>query len=197
MQEEQDLKLRLITQTQGVESSFKNLLSEVQKEWQTASAEIASLETLAREKMRTQNGQQYLSGNELSWPTPERYITCGFREPGYPYASWIGEHNAIDIRASQGTPIKAAGPGYIARAKDNGMGYNYIMIIHNEELSTVYGHVSKINVSQDEYVTRGQVIGLSGGMPGTPGAGSFSTGSHLHFEVRANGIPVNPMNYLN
>lgn len=196
--EEEALKERLVVQTQGAEEKFQNLLSQVQAEWQAASNEIASLENLAREKMRQQGeaGQALLTGNDLSWPTPGRYITCPFHDPDYPYRSWIGEHSAIDIRAAQGTPIRAAGPGYVARAKDNGMGYSYIMIIHNDELSTVYGHVSQINVVQDSYVTRGQVIGLSGGMPGTPGAGSFSTGPHLHFEVRSNGIPVNPMNYL-
>jgi murein DD-endopeptidase MepM/ murein hydrolase activator NlpD len=70
------------------------------------------------------------------------------------------------------------------------------MIVHADGLATVYGHISKPLVAEEQYVTKGQNIALSGGMPGTAGAGNLTSGPHLHFEVRLNGIPVDPLNYM-
>ena len=66
---------------------------------------------------------------------------------------------------------------------------NYTCIQHTASLSTCYGHQSKIMVTVGQTVTKGQVIGLEGST-------GFSTGPHLHFEVRINGAVTNPMNYL-
>jgi murein DD-endopeptidase MepM/ murein hydrolase activator NlpD len=101
----------------------------------------------------------------------------------------------MDLAGPQGTAIETAAPGYVARVyKGQDYGY-YVMIIHANGFATLYAHMSRIDVEVDQYVGRGQVIGLTGGRPGTSGAG-FSTGPHLHFEVRLNGIPVNPLAYL-
>lgn len=192
----------LLEQTRGAEWKFQSLLAEVITEQQKIEDEINSLEEVARAKIAQEKERQAeLMEKEgilvLSWPVPLEKITSPFRDPEYPFRHLIGEHSGIDLRAAQGTLVRAPASGYVARAKRGGVGeYSYVMIIHNNSFSTVYGHLSSIQVEENQYIKRGEVIGLSGGMPGTPGAGMFCTGPHLHFEVRRDGIPVNPEEYL-
>lgn len=193
---QKDSKTFLIDETRSSEVEYQRLLAKAKREQDSANSDIVSLEKTIRQKMSQQNGSQpAVSFNGLIWPVPSHRVTALFHDPGYPFR-YIFEHPAIDIATPQGTPIKAAASGYVGRAKDGGMGYSYIMIVHGDGLATVYGHVSRIYVKDNEYVTQGQVIGLSGATPGTPGAGPFTTGPHLHLEVRLNGIPVNPLEYL-
>jgi murein DD-endopeptidase MepM/ murein hydrolase activator NlpD len=200
---EQKAKKQILTETRGAEWRFQSLLAEAISEQKQAEKEIAEAEKLIRQKLAEQKEREMLEKLEegegpmiFSWPVPQDTITCYFHDPEYPFRKWLGEHSGIDIRSEQGTDVRAAAAGYVAKAKDGGFGYSYIMLIHNNGFATVYGHLSKIFVEEETYVRRGQVIGKSGGMPGTPGAGRFSTGPHLHFEVRLNGIPVNPLDYL-
>ncbi len=196
MESEKNSKVFILEQVRSSEKEYQRLLAQAKKEQQEAAAEIASMEKIVRAKLAKLQGKK-LEFNDTGfiWPVPSHVITTYFHDPDYPFR-YIFEHPGIDIRAAQGTPIKAAASGYVARAKDAGYGYSYIMIIHGDGLSTVYGHVSKIFVKEDEYVVQGQTIGLSGGLPGTPGAGRLTTGPHLHFEIRKNGIPVDPLEYL-
>ncbi len=186
----------LLGQTKTNETKFASLLDQANLEQQQASADISNLERQARNELEGEGIDLNQEIATLMWPvSPTKGISAYFHDPTYIFRRYF-EHPAIDIPASQGTPIRAAASGYVARAKDAGFGYSYIMLVHNEELSTVYGHVSRIDVREDSYVVRGQQIGLVGGTPGTPGAGNLTTGPHLHFEVRSNGIPVNPLDYL-
>lgn len=135
------------------------------------------------------------SNNALAWPVTGR-VNYDFHDRQYPFRD-VAEHEGIDIEADQGTAIRSAGAGTISGIYDGGsQDYSYIVVNHGNGISTLYGHVSSIDVSVGDRVAEGEVIGLSGGEPGTQGAGQFSTGPHLHFEVRENSVPVDPEDYL-
>jgi len=195
---EQQSKEVILEETKSSEAEYQRLLNQAKKEQLQAEAEVYSLEKAVRQKMSEKDKQKLESGSsDIAWPIAGRTITTSFHDPDYPYRKIIGEHPAIDIRSPQGSTLRAAGDGYVARVKfDGSTAYSYIMIIHNNGLSTVYGHVSAVSVVADQYVHQGDVIGRTGGAPHGIGSGPFTTGSHLHFEVRKDGIPVNPLNYL-
>ncbi|OIO19534.1 MAG: hypothetical protein COY69_00705 [Candidatus Magasanikbacteria bacterium CG_4_10_14_0_8_um_filter_32_14] len=203
LQEQIKFKEDLLLQTKSSESKYNTLVQNLRNQYSQIENEITSFESQVRKKLEEQNkitegGNPQQNGLlPLSWPTQSRYITAYFHDENYPYRN-IFEHPAIDIRAAHGTAIRATASGYIARARicTTASCYAYVMIIHSDGFSTVYGHLSNIVVSADQFVTRGDIIGYSGATPGTVGAGPFTTGPHLHFEVRKDGIPVNALNYL-
>ena len=198
-EEQGNLKSSLLAQVQTSEMKYNTLLSNLRSQYQQIEGEISGIEKEVRKKLEAQKKIDDTGETEtiFSWPVQSHYVTSQFHDPDYPYRN-IFEHTGADIRASQGTPIKAAASGYVAVAKVCTVAscYSYVMLIHSDGLATVYGHLSKIVVKTDQFVTRGDIIAYSGGTRGTVGAGPFVTGPHLHFEVRANGIPVNPLNYL-
>ena len=200
LSEQSFAKQQLLSETKSSQATYTTLLTNLKSQYQQIENEITSIEQRVRATLEAQDkldGSTLPFDGTLAWPTQSRYVTAYFRDPSYPYR-YVFEHNAIDIRASQGTPIRAAGSGYIGQARfcKTSSCYAYVMIIHSGGISTVYGHLSKILVTSDQFVTKGDIIGYSGATPGTVGAGPFVTGPHLHFEVRKNGIPVNPLNYL-
>lgn len=195
---EQQSKTVILEETKSSEAEYQRLMAQAKKEQLQAENEVAGLEKLIRQKMSDKDKDKLENGSsDIAWPIAGRTITTGFHDPDYPYRKIIGEHPAIDIRSPQGSTLRAAGDGYVARVKFDGTtAYAYIMIIHSNGLSTVYGHVSAVSVAVDQYVHQGDVIGKTGAAPHSIGAGPFTTGPHLHFEVRKDGIPVNPLNYL-
>jgi murein DD-endopeptidase MepM/ murein hydrolase activator NlpD len=102
---------------------------------------------------------------------------------------WGRLHAGVDIPLSDGTPLRAAASGTVAIAGWVGGYGNYTCVQHSGSLSTCYGHQSRLGVSVGRQVSQGQVIGYSGNT-------GNSTGPHLHFEVRVNGSPVDPLGYL-
>jgi murein DD-endopeptidase MepM/ murein hydrolase activator NlpD len=131
-----------------------------------------------------------------NWPvSPSRGITAYFRDASY--KSYFGfAHNAVDVRTPQGTNIRAPADGVVYKVQDNGYGYSYLIIAHEGGYMTVYGHVTGFRVEEGEKIREGQIIALSGGTPGTKGAGLMTTGAHLHFEILKEGKYVDPLDYL-
>lgn len=104
-------------------------------------------------------------------------------------------HQGIDIAIPQGSSVASSISGVVKYAgAASGYG-NLIEVVDNNGFSTKYGHLSNIKVKAGDQVRQGQVIALSGGTPGTAGAGT-STGAHLHFEILQGGKAVDPEKYL-
>jgi len=125
---------------------------------------------------------------KFAWPVAGR-IQSGFGNRYHPIFGYNRFHSGIDIVASYGTPVKAADGGQVVQAGYFG-GYGYsVMLYHGGGFATWYAHLSSINVSMGQSVQRGQVIGLVGST-------GWTTGPHLHFEVRINGAAQDPRAYL-
>ncbi len=217
LDDQQRYKQTLVGQTERSQQKFEVLLNNLRSVADSVNAEITTLEERVRARLGEQepNGDPKLGSGPLAWPVDANNgISAYFHDPSYPFRctqsdqrNCIGEHSGMDLRVPQGTPVRASSDGYVAIARRldwvrNAAGdilrpaYNYVTIIHGDSLSTVYGHLSSVKVVEDTYVKKGDTIGLSGGMPGTAGAGVWTTGPHLHFEVRKEGIPVDPLGYL-
>jgi len=102
-------------------------------------------------------------------------------------------HKGLDLLADLGTPVLAAKAGRVVSATQNrGMG-KYVIIRHKENVITIYGHLSEIAVQKNDYVRQGQVIG----QVGKTGNAKFSgIQPHLHFEIRKDGVPEDPLKYI-
>jgi murein DD-endopeptidase MepM/ murein hydrolase activator NlpD len=137
----------------------------------------------------TGNGNGTGTGNgRFAWPVSGS-VTSGFGPRNHPIHGGSRMHAGVDISAPSGAPIKAGDDGVVVMAGSNGGYGNWTLVDHGSGLATGYAHQSSIGVSVGQRVGRGEVIGRVG----STGA---STGPHLHFEVRVNGNPVNPMAWL-
>lgn len=122
------------------------------------------------------------------WPTDGR-ITSGFGWRRSPFGHNWRFHSGLDIATARGTPIYAAAAGKVVKAGLNSGYGRMVEIDHGFGISTLYGHCNTIEVRDGEHVEPGDLIA-------TVGSTGRSTGPHLHFEVRLDGHPVNPLDYL-
>jgi murein DD-endopeptidase MepM/ murein hydrolase activator NlpD len=138
--------------------------------------------------------QKFVAQAQLLSSTPSiapvrGILTDGFGGRSDPFTGEPGTHNAVDISSAIGQPVRAPADGIVVKSEwANGYG-NVIYLSHGYGYSTRYGHLSSFAVRPGAHVKRGDVIGYVGST-------GRSTGPHLHYEVRLNNNPVNPLEYI-
>ena len=152
-------------------------------------------ERLRQQQQQQEQEQQQpetptVTESDYAWPTNNtRIITSPFGNRPAPGGIYSTNHKGVDIGASYGTNVLASKSGTVLISRWYG-GYGYCVVIqHGYGNLTLYGHMSRLLVSEGQSVSQGQVIGLVGST-------GNSTGPHIHFEIHENGVRVNPLNYL-
>jgi murein DD-endopeptidase MepM/ murein hydrolase activator NlpD len=159
----------------------------------------SELERLMQDVLAQKESFQEILGSlerqaHLRRHTPSIRPSTGWISSGYgyrrdPFTHKVRWHGAVDISAPRGTPIVATADGIVSYVGRRGGLGRVVEIDHGYGFTTMYGHCSVIRVRKGESITRGQLIALMG-------SSGRSTGSHVHYEVRVSGTPVNPKNYF-
>ncbi|GAU09043.1 peptidase M24 [Desulfoplanes formicivorans] len=150
----------------------------------------AKLEELRQQEIISiiQKKEDILARTPSIWPT-KGWLTSKFGYRKSPFTGQREFHKGLDISAPKGTPIYASAEGKVVMVhRTHGYGKN-ILIDHANGIVTRYAHLSKYAVKKGDRVKRGQLIAYVGNT-------GRSTGPHLHYEVRVNGVPVNPLRYI-
>ena len=178
-----------VQQLQQVEAQDAQRLADAEKAAKELDAEIAAIKAAMAAAARRGGGNGH-----FVWPE-QGPITQGFGCTSYPFEPWDPNcpqhhfHSGIDIGAAWGTPVGAGDAG-IAYTYVSDYGYgNHVIIVHGNDWVSIYGHLASFAVGNGQAVGRGQVIGYEGST-------GNSTGPHLHFEIRLNDVPQNPLQYL-
>ncbi|HZW82787.1 MAG TPA: peptidoglycan DD-metalloendopeptidase family protein [Candidatus Deferrimicrobium sp.] len=192
LQQEQGVYQTQLAKKQSMLDQLTKELSISQAEEQQIQAQIDQVIKNSKPK----NSAQGSRPGALSWPAPSVHsISSKFGMRYHPVLHVYKLHTGIDIPVSMGSQVVAAADGEVIWAGYM-TGYGYTIIVsHGGSMQTLYAHLSSYGVRAGDDVKAGQTIALSGGAAGHPGAG-YSTGPHLHFEVRINGVPEDPVNYL-
>jgi murein DD-endopeptidase MepM/ murein hydrolase activator NlpD len=151
-------------------------------------AEFSTLRTVTFSRIQGRN--QFMRGGYMPslWPVSGSLVSF-FGKRTDPFSGEGAIHTGLDISVPSGTPVRAAADGIITQAGPFAGYGRIIMVNHGGGCSTYYAHLSRFEVLPGQSVRRGDVIGYSG-------ATGRATSPHLHYEVRMNGVPVNPYPYL-
>ncbi len=123
------------------------------------------------------------------YPLQDGILTSGFGKRPSPFTGRPSYHPGIDLAAPKGSPVMACAAGRVKEISYNKVYGNHIIIRHKDGKISLYGHLSKVYASLNEKVKSGTIIGAVGST-------GMSTGPHLHFEIRENGVPKNPSKYI-
>ncbi len=168
------------------EEALKEMHQELSQLKGAASRQEASLQLLIE---YFEDKRSLYASTPSVWPV-RGWVTSPFGNRTSPFSGILKFHEGIDIAAQTGTPVMAPADGLVITAGfSTGYG-NMAEISHGYGIKTIFAHNSRLNVKAGQRVKRGDVIAYLGD------SGS-STGPHLHYEVRLNGLPVNPMRYMN
>jgi murein DD-endopeptidase MepM/ murein hydrolase activator NlpD len=132
--------------------------------------------------------KDYLSSTPTIWPT-QGWVSSEFGERLSPFTNRKELHKGLDISTALGTPVHATAAGTVSFAGESQGSGPTVTIEHPGGVTTSYSHLRDFTVAQGQAVSRGEVIGAVGDS-------GRSTGPHLHYEVRLNGVPVNPRRYI-
>jgi murein DD-endopeptidase MepM/ murein hydrolase activator NlpD len=196
LQENQQSKKEKQKQLDEQIDEKKVILSDVQKEKKAYQKALQELEESSRQleamiqQMQSSGEPDKAGTGTFSWPVPGyKTITSDYGMRYHPILKVNKLHTGFDIGVPAGVNILAADSGTVIYSGWMG-GYGQVVVIdHGSGLSTLYAHQSTILASKGAAVNKGQVIGKVGST-------GWSTGPHLHFEVRKNGTPVNPHSYI-
>jgi hypothetical protein len=148
----------------------------------------AALPTGSLQLLPSSTGLADLTSTPTLWPVIG-HLTGTFGERMDPFSGEGAFHTGVDISSQYGDAVRVAADGVVIEADDRA-GYGRLVVVdHGFGVTTYYGHLSSFNVLAGQQLRRGDAIG-------NVGVSGRSTGPHVHYEVRINGAPVNPMRYL-
>lgn len=189
-QQQRDARSQLLASQSSLSNNRRKQRSQLASVREQKEAWIAQANALAAADARVRGQLAAVQSGSTSTPSAQGLIWPVSGPVTSPYGMrWGRLHAGIDIAAPTGTPIRAAAAGTVVIAAWNGGYGNYTCIDHGGGMATCYAHQSSYAVSSGAQVSQGQVIGYVGNT-------GHSFGAHLHFEVRINGAPVDPLGYL-
>ncbi len=182
---------KLATSRSAKDSRVKLLENDMDELQKQLDRELEESQEIERQLRALSGTSTVVSKNEaFIWPGAySKVITCKYGPRIHPIKKTKGTHTGIDIRATLNSNVYAAASGQVIKACYNTAYGNMIIIDHGNGITTLYGHANKLLVKVGDTVKQGDII-MKAGSTG------YSTAPHLHFEVRKNGTPQDPKNYL-